>query len=98
MKNRFFALSIWIGKHELTVSTPIRRHRKRRLNSLHKVHDFYSKYLDWQAHANSEDPDQTSTEYDISSKNRQLRAISVDPGKTPTVYPICSKGRVRCIS
>ena len=48
-------------------------------------------YLDRQAHANSEDPDQTSTEYDISSKNRQLRAISVDPGKTPTVYPICSK-------
>ena len=29
-------------------------------------------YLDRQAHAISEDPDQTSTEYDISSKNRQL--------------------------
>ena len=40
---------------------------------------------------NSEDPDQTSTEYDISSKDRQLRAISVDPDKTQTVYPICSK-------
>ena len=61
------------------------------LYCLHKVHDFYSKYLDRQAHANSEDPDQTSTEFDIYSKEWQLRAIIVDPDKTPTVYHICSK-------
>ena len=36
--------------------------------------------------ANSEDPSQTSTEYDVSYEDRQLRA-----NKTPAVYPICSK-------
>ena len=49
---------------------------------------FYSKYLDRQAHANSEDPDQTSTEFDIYSKEWQLRANIVDPDKTPTLLKL----------
>ena len=45
----------------------------------------------WTGLGSSEDPYQTSTEYDISSEDRQLRANSADPDKTPAMYPICSK-------